>query len=119
MKRAMLFVLGGFGVALLASPLVMLAVLRTHPGDDPTLQAPTFHFWVVSMTSLAAAVAGGLIIASARTLRETRLLFLALAFVSIAGVFAVHGLMTPGFIADHSYSSVPVSAWASVFVGAV
>ena len=119
MKRAMLFVLGGFGVALLASPLVMLAVLRTHPGDDPTLQAPTFHFWVVSMTSVAAAVAGGLIIASARTLRETRLLFLALAFVSIAGVFAVHGLMTPGFIADHSYSSVPVSAWASVFVGAV
>ena len=83
------------------------------------MNAPAFHFWVVSATSLFAAIACAVVIGSARSLRETRLLFLALAFVSIAGVFAVHGLMTPGFIADGFYSSVPVSAWISVFVGAV
>lgn len=103
----------------LAAPLVALAVFHAHPADDPLLQAPAFHFWVVSMTALAAAAAGAVVIGSARTLRETRLLFLALAFVSIAGVFSVHGLMTPGFIADGFYASVPVSAWISVFVGAV
>jgi len=105
--------------AVFAAPLVALAVFRQRPDDDPLLMAPEFHFWVVSGTSLAAAFAGAVVIASARSLRETRLLFLALAFVSIAGVFSVHGLMTPGFIADGFYTSVPVSAWISVFVGSV
>ena len=111
--------LASTAVCLLAAPLVALAVFHARPADDPLLRAPAFHFWVVSMTALAAAGAGAVVIASARTLRETRLLFLALAFVSIAGVFSVHGLMTPGFIADGFYASVPVSAWISVFVGAV
>jgi HD-GYP domain-containing protein (c-di-GMP phosphodiesterase class II) len=77
------------------------------------------HFWVVGGTSIAAAVACAIIVASARSLRETRLLFLALAFVSIAGIFSVHGLLTPGVLEDDLYASVPVSAWLSVIVGAI
>jgi HD-GYP domain-containing protein (c-di-GMP phosphodiesterase class II) len=102
----------------LVGPLAALAVFNIWPDLDLLLDYPTFHFWVVSLTALAAGVASALVIASARTLRETRLLFLALSFVSIAGIFAVHGLMTPGFLTHELYATVPVSAWVSVFVGA-
>jgi HD-GYP domain-containing protein (c-di-GMP phosphodiesterase class II) len=75
------------------------------------------HFWGVSGIALFAAASCGVLIISAPTLRETRLLFLALAFVSIAGVFSVHGLMTPGHIADGFHSSVSVSPWISALAG--
>jgi HD-GYP domain-containing protein (c-di-GMP phosphodiesterase class II) len=42
-----------------------------------------------------------------------------LAFLSIAAIFSVHGLATPGFIHDEPYPAVAVSAWLSVFTGAV
>ncbi len=101
----------------LAAPLLALALFRANPGLDPLLMQSTLHFWVVSGTSLAALVACVVIVASARALRETRLLFLSLAFVSIAGIFSVHGLMTPGVIQAHFYASVPVSAWLSIIAG--
>jgi hypothetical protein len=108
-----------FAACSLLAPLPYLVVARIWPTTDPLLMLAAFHFWVVSGTALAAAVACGVIVVSAKSLRETRLLFLALAFVCIAGVFAVHGLMTPGFMADELYASVPVSAWISVMLGAV
>lgn len=108
----------GIGLAAFAAPLGFLALARVAPDIDPLIMAPGFHFWVVSGTALAAAIACIVIIASARSLRETRLLFLALAFACIAGVFAVHGLMTPGYMADELYTSVGVSAWLSIIVGA-
>ena len=109
----------GLGVAILAAPLVAIALFVANPDLDPNIMQFAAHFWIVSGTALAAAVACVVVIASARTLRETRLLFLALAFVSIAGVFSVHGLMTPGYIAGRYYSSVGTSAWISISVGAI
>ena len=106
-------------LAALFAPLATFVVLRQlFPGDDPVLQHTRTHFWVVGMTSLAAATACATVIASARSLRETRLLFLALAFVTIAGLFSVHGLMTPGVIQHEAYASIGVSAWLSVLGGA-
>ena len=46
------------------------------------------------------------------------LVFLGLAFMSIAGVFSVHGLLTPGHIEDEFYPVLSISSWLSVFVGA-
>ncbi len=102
-----------------AAPLLALGLFRAFPGWDAAVVAYEPHFWVVGGTSLAALLACIVIVASARSLRETRLLFLALAFVSIAGIFSVHGLMTPGMLADEFYASVPVSAWLSVMAGAI
>jgi HD-GYP domain-containing protein (c-di-GMP phosphodiesterase class II) len=51
-------------------------------------------------------------------MKETRLLFLALAFMCIASVFAVHGLATPGHIHAVAYAEIGVSSWLSVFLGA-
>ncbi|HYM14856.1 MAG TPA: HD-GYP domain-containing protein [Dehalococcoidia bacterium] len=105
--------------AALAAPMLALAFFVRDPGADPLWMQMDVHFWVVGVTALAAAVAACVVILSARTLRETRLLFLALAFVCIAGIFSVHGLMTPGYIAHDLYASVPVSGWASIVAGAL
>jgi HD-GYP domain-containing protein (c-di-GMP phosphodiesterase class II) len=118
-KSAKRYAAHGLVVALLLVPMVALVLFNLRPQSDPMLMQLSTHFWVVSFTALAAAIACLVLIAAGRTLRETRLLFLALAFASIAGIFSIHGLMTPGYIADDLYTSVPASGWISVFVGSV
>lgn len=110
-------ILKALGVAALAAPMVTFWSLYFLPAQDPAIMAPTFHFYVVSFTALAAALACAVVIASARTLRETRLLFLGLAFFSIAAIFATHGLTTPGYLVDGYYASIGVSAWFSIAAG--
>lgn len=105
------------GIAALVSPGIALAVFHFVPDLDPLYREPTFHFYVVGFTALAAALACAVVIASAQTLHNTRLLFLGLAFFIIAGVFSVHGLATPGFILDEFYVSVSVSSWLSAAAG--
>ncbi len=105
------------GIAALAAPMIAFGVLLAVPAFDPRVMWMAFHFYAVSFTALAAALACGIVIASARTLQQTRLLFLGLAFFAIAGVFAVHGLETPGFLAERYHGSVSVSAWFSVAAG--
>ncbi len=106
-------------VVLLASPMIIFLVLMLNPSIDKPFGTYSMHFYVVSVTTLAAMLACIVIIAVADSLRETRLVFLALAFLSIAGIFAVHGLGTPGQIHRESYSEVSVSSWFSVFMGAL
>jgi HD-GYP domain-containing protein (c-di-GMP phosphodiesterase class II) len=104
---------------LLATPLLLFAILRVSPGLDATYVNLSFHFWSVTGTTIVAAVAGIVVIMSARSVRETRLLFLALAFASIAAIFSIHGLNTPGYYLqnNHHLSLIRVSAYASIFVG--
>jgi HD-GYP domain-containing protein (c-di-GMP phosphodiesterase class II) len=97
----------------------LFAWLVAFPEDDPTLMWRPFHFWAVSGIALFSALACAVLVASGRTLRETRMLFLALAFLAIAGIFSVHGLMTPGHIAHEFHQSVSASSWFSVAAGAI
>ncbi|HXH21075.1 MAG TPA: HD-GYP domain-containing protein [Dehalococcoidia bacterium] len=107
-----------FWGALLASPVAAFLLLLARPQWDSRFMDTTFHFWVVSGTAVAATVACALFLARARSLRETRTLFLGLAFMSIAGIFAVHGLTTPGHIHHALHAELRVSAWLSVLAGA-
>jgi HD-GYP domain-containing protein (c-di-GMP phosphodiesterase class II) len=116
MRRYDLVALGS--LAVLLAPIAAFAALRLFPSADPAFMHFRFHFWVVGATSLAAATTATVSIVAAPSLRETRLLFLALAFMAIAGLFSVHGLMTPGVIQHEFYQSLPVSAWLSIAVGA-
>ena len=102
---------------LLASPLVAFVILHQFPSLDTNLARPTFHFYTVSGTALLAALTCGVLVASARSLRGTRLLFLVLAFASMAAIFAVHGLSTPGFLFQTPHPALSVSAWLSLLVG--
>jgi HD-GYP domain-containing protein (c-di-GMP phosphodiesterase class II) len=104
---------------LLALPAGLVFVLNRAPSLDLHWHQNPFHFYTVSSTTLLAAVTCGVLAASARSLRETRLLFLALAFLSIAAIFAVHGLTTPGYIHDEAYPALFVSSWLSVLAGAL
>jgi HD-GYP domain-containing protein (c-di-GMP phosphodiesterase class II) len=109
--------LTALGVAALLSPMAALGLFRLNPDLDPVWMQFDLHFYGVSVISLAAAAACIIVMASAATLQNTRLVFLGLAFLTIAGVFSVHGLMTPGFIEHEFYHSVAVSGWLSAFGG--
>jgi HD-GYP domain-containing protein (c-di-GMP phosphodiesterase class II) len=105
------------GFALLAAPVVALAFFKAFPSTDREVLDTGLHFWSVGVTALAAAVACAIVVGSARSLRETRLLFLALAFISIGGIFSVHGLLTPGVVVHEFHAALAVSSWASVIAG--
>jgi HD-GYP domain-containing protein (c-di-GMP phosphodiesterase class II) len=104
--------------ALLGAPVAAFLLLLTNPAWDKRWIETEFHFWAVSGTALAAGAACAIFIGRARSLRETRTIFLGLAFMSIAGIFAVHGLTTPGHIHASFQAELAVSSWLSVVAGA-
>ncbi len=95
-----------FWSVLLGSPMAaLLFLLYVAPQWDKPIGTYPFHFYVVSGTACAALIACGVIVGLIQTMRETRLLFLGMAFMSIAGVFMVHGLGTPGHFHSESTRS--------------
>ena len=111
--------LRALAVGALAAPMFALLAMRLNPGIDPLYMGFDVHFYVVGFTAAAAAIACAVIMGSARTLQNSRLFFLGLGFLAIAGIFSVHGLATPGYIVDEYYVSVSVSAWLSAALGSV
>ena len=97
----------------LAVPAAVLALLLAVPELDKPWGTFSFHFYVVSAASLLAAGACAVLVLSARSIRETRVLFLALCFFSLGMVFSVHGLTTPGFIFNEPYAALGRSPWVS------
>jgi HD-GYP domain-containing protein (c-di-GMP phosphodiesterase class II) len=85
---------------------------------DPTWSGPRFHFIVVSLTALLALGMAALMVRAATQLRDVRVFFLALAYLSITGIFLVHALTTPGALVVGNNPWVGFSAWASLAVGA-
>ncbi|WP_309122302.1 HD-GYP domain-containing protein [Paenibacillus sp.] len=84
-------------IAVMLASYGAFAWLRGTP-FDLSLSAPSGHFYVVSVVSLlAAGIAFAVGIAGAR-LRNTKVTFLSLAFLSLAVIFSVHGLSTPHFL---------------------
>ncbi|MBF6599387.1 MAG: HD-GYP domain-containing protein [Dehalococcoidia bacterium] len=105
------------GTAVLLAPMLLFALLRVVPSLDTSYASLSFHFWTTTSTSIAAALATVVVIVAARSIRETRLLFLALAFLSIAAIFLIHGLNTPSYVQNEYYLSlIRVSAWATIAV---
>ena len=110
--------LPGSWIAILVLPTMLLVILRLFPSLDEAWMWFDLHFWTTGVTALLAAIACGVLVVAAREIRGTRLLFLALAFLAIGGIFSVHGLMTPGVIKHEFHAPVAVSAWISIIVGA-
>jgi len=97
----------------LALPLAVVLALLWLPGLDSLWMAGTFHFYAVSVACLLAAAICGVLVISARSIRETRILFLALCFMSLGLIFSIHGLTTPGYIYHHVSASLTRSPWLS------
>src|SRR5437867_512425 len=102
----------------LAAPLILLALLLAAPGVDKSWGTSSFHFHVVSAASLLAAGTCVVLVISARSIRQTRILFLALSFFSLATIFSVHGLATPGHLIHDPTAAIVRSPWlASLAAG--
>lgn len=103
------------GVVLL--PFLVLVLTGAGLVPDPTWLALSFHFYIVTATSALALVMAVFTVVAANQVRDTRVFFLSLAYLSIAGIFFVHGLTTPGFIVgDNPW--VGFSARLSLLAGA-
>jgi uncharacterized domain HDIG len=83
----------------LSVPLILFIVLQINPAWDYHLHSPDGHFYIVSIVSSAAfalAIAAGV---AAIRLRNLKISFLSLSFVSLAALCLVHGLSTPRDVA--------------------
>lgn len=101
------------------APTVVLGVLLSGLVGDAVLAAPMFHFYVVSFGSLIGFVITFLLLYAASQVRDSRVVFLGLAYLGIAGISIVHGLTTPGALVPGSNPWVGLSSRLSLFVGAV
>ncbi len=105
-------------VALLI-PAAMFGLFMAVPSLDKSWGTNDFHFNMVSAASLLAASACCLLVASARSVRETRIMFLALSFFSLGIIFSVHGLTTPGHLYHHVTYSIGQSPWLATLAAAI
>ena len=107
----------------LVIPLAVVAYLLASPGANPTLASPVEHLIVTTNVAILAFFASLLVARSALQLHQYRSLLVAMGFGSIGGIFAVHGLATPGVLLrtgfDDPLAVVALSAQLSLLVPAV
>jgi class 3 adenylate cyclase len=110
-------------------PLAVFAWLMASPGMNHAAELPVQHFFIVTDVSLLAAGVAFLLVRAALQMEQFRVLLLALGFMSMAGLFTVHAISTPGVLQPvpigYSYGGsyggtvIGVSAYLSLFVPAL
>jgi putative nucleotidyltransferase with HDIG domain len=115
-------VVGGLAFLLLAGAL--FSWLFSHPSSDPKVVVPYQHFAIVTVVSLLAFVLALMLAVAALQIAQYRVLFLSLGFMAMGGVFAVHGITTPGILktgvaAEYAATVKGISAYLSLFVPAL
>jgi HD-GYP domain-containing protein (c-di-GMP phosphodiesterase class II) len=106
------------------APGASFAWLLTHPGLDASLRVPLQHFLIVTAVSLLAVALAVLLAVAAMQIAQYRALFLCLGFMAMGGIFAVHGLETPGILGgaeelEYAGRIVGISAFLSLFIPAL
>src|SRR5688500_20376842 len=96
----------------------MLSMLLQGVVHDPTWRGAQFHFLIVSLTSFVALTMAIVMVVAAGQIKDARVVFLALGFLGIAGIFSVHGLTTPGAIIASANPWIGSRARFSLLVGA-
>lgn len=106
-------------VLLFGVSMAVYYLLKTNPHLNIDLKHTTGHFYIVSTVSMLAVIVSVAVGVAGIKLRNVNVTFLSLAFISLAGLFTVHGLSTPGFMV-HDVTVLPVlAAQLSVVVAAV
>jgi class 3 adenylate cyclase len=105
------------------APTVVFVYLVATPSANIDLTSPVEHFVITSNVAVLAFFAAVLVARAALQLRQYRTLLVALGFGSIGGIFAVHGLATPGVLLrgdpDDALAVVALSAQLAVLVPSV
>ncbi len=73
-------------------------LVRVAPQMDPVLQSPRGHFYLVTGVAAAAAGVAAAVAYTGLRSRNAQVVCVALAFLSLAGLVALHALSTPGFL---------------------
>ena len=102
-------------------PVGVFAWLVAHPAADPSIVVPREHFIIVTAVSLLAFGLAALLAIASVQIAQYRVLFLCLGFMAMGGIFAVHGIETPGILMSGEYVAAVkgVSAYLSLFVPAL
>jgi HD-GYP domain-containing protein (c-di-GMP phosphodiesterase class II) len=79
-------------------PLLLYIYLRARPQLDAVIGTPEGHFQIVSATAIISLLLSIAVGVAGLRLRNLQVIYVSLAFISLAGFFSVHGLATPGFI---------------------
>lgn len=103
-------------------PIVLYILTRVPPllspdwaWTDPVFRLPTHHFYIVSATALVSLVISFFVGVVGLQQRNLQVVYISLAFISLAAFFSMHGLATPGFIIPDFTAVVSVAAQLSVF----
>jgi hypothetical protein len=100
-----------------------IALLKLF-ADRPLPEWSIQHFYIVSAASLLAAAVAAILAVTTAQIGLYRVLLICLGFTSMGGIFAVHGLLTPGVIVPErleasAYRVVGMSAFFSLAVPAL
>jgi class 3 adenylate cyclase len=80
------------------SPMLLLGILLASPELNGPWTIPVEHLVITTNVSLIALLVAVLVARAALQVRHYPTLLIALGFACMAGIFAVHGLSTPGVI---------------------
>jgi uncharacterized domain HDIG len=86
------------------------------PHQHARLEHPIGHFYIVSAVSMLAMLVSVAVGLAGIKLRNVNITFLSIGFVSLAGLFMLHGLSTPGFIVREGGALSALSGRLSVVV---
>ncbi len=87
-----------FGVTVVLTPLVLLALLLLVSGIDFRWESHVAHFWLVLAAALVTLGLGYAVSTTARRRRDARLFLISLAFMASFGFLALHALATPNVL---------------------
>ncbi|GIP24274.1 HD-GYP domain-containing protein [Paenibacillus sp. J22TS3] len=96
-------------------PFVLFEYLKAHALWDMELIAPEGHFYIVTSVALLATLVAIAVGIAGHRVRNIKVSFLALAFISLAEMFTVHGLATPNLMIHAAHLS-GVAAQASTLL---
>jgi HD-GYP domain-containing protein (c-di-GMP phosphodiesterase class II) len=105
--------------AVIFLPIVIQLALIKGVFPDLLFGAPRSHVYVVATTAVLLGLLATLMAYTALQVRDTRVFFLALTFLSISGLFLAHALTTPGIIVPYQNPWVGFSAYFSLAVGSL
>lgn len=99
-------------------PLILFESLSKGLFTDPLLVMPRGHFYIVSIVAILSTIIAITVGVAGNRLRNIKITFLSLTFVSLAGMFSLHGLSTPHFILPETHLS-PVAAQLSMLLATI
>jgi putative nucleotidyltransferase with HDIG domain len=96
-------------------PYMIFEAFNVGLFKDVLINIPIGHFYIVSLVSILASLISFAVGIAGRRIRNIKISFLALSFVSLGLMFSVHGLSTPNFL--HGFTHLPgISAQLSMLL---